>query len=211
MATQIQLRQGTTTEHNTFTGAVGEVTYDTNKKQLRVHDGITVGGKIVDDPTRDVTSQVSTSTETVAGKAKIATTAIAQAGTNDTDIITAKKMRDALNATGGAPIFACRAWVDFSAQGGASINSSGNISSVIRNSNGDYTLNFLKAMPSNSYALFGMCSETLASAADPLIVTLRTTNGNPTLKTSLAVRISVKSPYTGNLSDTPFVFIGVVC
>ena len=34
-------------------------------------------------------------TQTVAGKAKIATTAIAQAGLNDTDIITAKKLRDA--------------------------------------------------------------------------------------------------------------------
>ena len=34
-------------------------------------------------------------TETVAGKAKIATTAIAQAGVNDADIITAKKLRDA--------------------------------------------------------------------------------------------------------------------
>ena len=44
MAIQIQLRQGTTTEHNTFTGAVGEVTVDTTNKTLRVHDGSTVGG-----------------------------------------------------------------------------------------------------------------------------------------------------------------------
>lgn len=44
MAIQIQLRQGTTTEHNTFTGAVGEVTVDTTNKTLRVHDGLTVGG-----------------------------------------------------------------------------------------------------------------------------------------------------------------------
>ena len=94
MAIQIQLRQGTTTEHNTFKGAVGELTYDTEKKQLRVHDGITVGGKVVDDPTRDVTSQVSTSTETVAGKAKIATSAIAQAGVNDTDFITPLKLKN---------------------------------------------------------------------------------------------------------------------
>ena len=103
MAIQIQLRSGTTTEHNTFTGAVGELTYDTEKKQLRVHDGITVGGKVVDD--------ISNATETIEGKAKIATTAIAQAGTNDTDIITAKKLRDALNAEGGAPIAACRAFL----------------------------------------------------------------------------------------------------
>ena len=44
MAIQIQLRQGTTTEHSTFTGAVGEVTVDTDKKTLVVHDGLTVGG-----------------------------------------------------------------------------------------------------------------------------------------------------------------------
>ena len=44
MAIQIQLRQGTTTEHNTFTGAVGEVTVDTTKDVIVVHDGTTVGG-----------------------------------------------------------------------------------------------------------------------------------------------------------------------
>ena len=44
MAKQIQLRSGTTTEHNTFTGAVGEVTVDTTKDTLVVHDGVTVGG-----------------------------------------------------------------------------------------------------------------------------------------------------------------------
>ena len=44
MAIQIQLRQGTTTEHNSFTGAVGEVTVDTTKDAVVVHDGVTVGG-----------------------------------------------------------------------------------------------------------------------------------------------------------------------
>ena len=100
MAKQIQLRRGTTTEHNIFTGAVGELTYDTEKKQLRVHDGSTVGGKVVDDPTRNVTSQVSNATETEAGKAKIATTAIAQVGTNDTDIITALKLKNTVFGLG---------------------------------------------------------------------------------------------------------------
>ncbi len=37
-------------------------------------------------------------TETVAGKAKIATTEIAQAGVNDTDFLTAKKLRDAFKS-----------------------------------------------------------------------------------------------------------------
>ncbi len=44
MAKQLQLRKGTATEHDTFTGANGEVTVDTTNKTLRVHDGSTVGG-----------------------------------------------------------------------------------------------------------------------------------------------------------------------
>ena len=44
MATQVQLRRGTTAEHAAFTGAVGEVTVDTNKDTVVVHDGSTAGG-----------------------------------------------------------------------------------------------------------------------------------------------------------------------
>ena len=44
MAKRVQLRRGTTVQTNTFTGAVGEVTVDTDKKTLVVHDGITIGG-----------------------------------------------------------------------------------------------------------------------------------------------------------------------
>jgi hypothetical protein len=44
MATILQLRRGTTTQHNTFTGAVGEVTVDTTKDTVVVHDGTTAGG-----------------------------------------------------------------------------------------------------------------------------------------------------------------------
>jgi hypothetical protein len=40
----IQLRRGTTSEHSTFTGLVGEVTVDTTKDTLVVHDGVTAGG-----------------------------------------------------------------------------------------------------------------------------------------------------------------------
>ena len=44
MPDQLQLRGGTTTEHNSFTGAAREVTVDTTKKTLVVHDGSTQGG-----------------------------------------------------------------------------------------------------------------------------------------------------------------------
>ena len=44
MATRIQFRRGTTSDHSTFTGAVGEVTVDTTKDTLVVHDGSQVAG-----------------------------------------------------------------------------------------------------------------------------------------------------------------------
>lgn len=44
MPTRVQLRRGTTAEHATFTGADGEVTVDTDKEVVVVHNGSTAGG-----------------------------------------------------------------------------------------------------------------------------------------------------------------------
>ena len=44
MAVQVQHRRGTTVQHSTFTGAVGEITVDTTKNTAVVHNGSTPGG-----------------------------------------------------------------------------------------------------------------------------------------------------------------------
>ena len=44
MGTEVRWRRGTAEEHETFTGANGEITVDTTNKALRVHDGETPGG-----------------------------------------------------------------------------------------------------------------------------------------------------------------------
>ena len=44
MATAIQWRRGTTAQHSSFTGLVGEITVDTDLDTIRVHDGSTAGG-----------------------------------------------------------------------------------------------------------------------------------------------------------------------
>jgi len=44
MATQVQLRRGSTLQTSTFIGAVGEVTVDTDKKICVIHDNTTSGG-----------------------------------------------------------------------------------------------------------------------------------------------------------------------
>ena len=40
----LKLRRGTTAQHSTFTGLLGEVTVDTDKDTIVVHDGVTAGG-----------------------------------------------------------------------------------------------------------------------------------------------------------------------
>lgn len=58
-----------------------------------------------------------------------------------------------LNATGSAPIYACRAWVNFNGSGTVAIRASGNVSSITDNGTGDYTINFTTAMPDANYAV----------------------------------------------------------
>ncbi len=44
MSFAFQRRRGTTSQHSTFTGLVGELTVDTDKDTVVVHDGSTAGG-----------------------------------------------------------------------------------------------------------------------------------------------------------------------
>ena len=44
MSKQVRFRRGTTSQHATFTGAAAEMTVDTTKNQIVVHDGATAGG-----------------------------------------------------------------------------------------------------------------------------------------------------------------------
>jgi hypothetical protein len=65
--------------------------------------------------------------------------------------IAAARITNALNATGSAPIYACRAWVNFNGTGTVAIRASGNVSSITDNGTGDYTVNFTNAMTDANY------------------------------------------------------------
>jgi hypothetical protein len=67
--------------------------------------------------------------------------------------VAAARITTALNATGSAPIYACRAWVNFNGTGTVAIRASGNVSSITDNGTGDYTVNFTTAMPDANYAV----------------------------------------------------------
>ena len=55
--------------------------------------------------------------------------------------------------SGTAPIYMCRAWVNFNGTGTVAIRASGNVSSITDNSTGNYTVNITTAMPDANYAV----------------------------------------------------------
>ena len=57
--------------------------------------------------------------------------------------------------SGDAPLFACRAWVNFDGTGTVAIRASGNVSSITDNGTGNYTVNFTTAMPDANYSFGG--------------------------------------------------------
>ena len=86
MAKQLKLRRGSTSQHNSFTGAEGEVTVDTDKETLVVHDGSTAGGHPV-----AAEDMANVSSSDIAGRLSndsIATSKIA-AGTLPSDVTVA--------------------------------------------------------------------------------------------------------------------------
>jgi len=72
---------------------------------------------------------------------------------NLTGDVAAARITGALNATGSAPIYACRAWVNFDGTGTVAIRASGNVSSITDNGTGNYTVNFTTAMPDANYIM----------------------------------------------------------
>ena len=57
---RVRLRRGTEQEHQSFAGVPAEVTYDTTKRTLRVHDGTTVGGLEVSKARYDFVGSATT-------------------------------------------------------------------------------------------------------------------------------------------------------
>lgn len=65
MPTVVQFRRGTTAQNDNFTGAVGEISIDTDIETLRVHDGTTAGGfELVNTSSSQSISSKSLSTTT---------------------------------------------------------------------------------------------------------------------------------------------------
>lgn len=90
---------------------------------------------------------------TITGASTLATTVVSPT-------LTTPNINSAQFATvsGTAPIYPCRAWVNFNGTGTPAINASGNVTSLTDNGTGDYTVNFTTAMPDANYSVVAVGS-----------------------------------------------------
>lgn len=134
--------------------------------------------------------------------ASIASQAEAEAGTDNTKVMTPLRLRNALNATGTAPTYACRAWVNFNGTGTVAIRASGNVSSITDNGSGDYTVNFTTAMSDANY-----CANISLGSSGALAATIGTISG--VAPTASALRFDARATNTGALTDPVYASVSI--
>jgi len=86
-------------------------------------------------------------------------------------------------ASGSAPSYSARAWVNFNGTGTVAIRASGNVSSITDNGTGDYTVNFTTAMPDANYNAIGVVGRNLSG----VVANVPAASSTPTTS---AVRVS---------------------
>jgi hypothetical protein len=126
---------------------VGKATTDTLTNK-------TLTSPVISTISNTGTLTLPTSTDTLVGRA---TTDTLTNKTLTSPTLTTPNINSAQFATvsGTAPIYPCRAWVNFNGSGTPAIRGSGNVSSITDNGTGDYTINFTTAMPDTNYSLAG--------------------------------------------------------
>ena len=92
-------------------------------------------------------------------------------------------------ASGSAPSYSARAWVNFNGTGTVAIRASGNVSSITDNGTGNYTVNFTTAMSDANYSVAMMGTLDVTNSTYQYFCGIRASNQTPTTKTASALQL----------------------
>ena len=118
-------------------------------------------------------------------------------------IATAESTLAQFNASGSAPVYACRAWVNFNGTGTVAIRGSGNVSSITDNGTGSYTVNLTTAMPDVNYSMVATAQGVAATYA------ALACENHDTNKTTSAVAVITSNRSSGVAADAATVNVAV--
>ena len=113
-------------------------------------------------------------------------------------------------ASGSAPSYSARAWVNFNGTGTVAIRASGNVSSITDNGTGDYTVNFTTAMVDANYS--AVVSNTVTAGYSELVVGNIAANRTGTVvqaPTTSNIRASFVNSSTGTAYDVEYISVAI--
>ena len=87
-------------------------------------------------------------------------------------------------ASGSAPSYSARLWVNFNGTGTIAIRNSGNVSSLTDNGTGDHTVNFTTALSASTYCVTGHCNHVTNTSNTRGFLQSKTTN-----RTTSSIRV----------------------
>ena len=112
-----------------------------------------------------------------------------------TDVYADSDALTLFNAGGSAPVYACRAWVNFNGVGTVAVGDSGNVSSITDRGTGKYTVNLTTSMADANYA-------TLATSQDATEGNTRIAQCRPDTASSYLIS---NENISGSLVDAEYV------
>jgi hypothetical protein len=112
-------------------------------------------------------------------------------------------IKTALNASGDAPIYACRAWVNFNGTGTVAIRASGNVSSITDNGTGTYVVNLTTSLQDSNGA----------PAGTSIPQTAGTGNNNRNVYaaqiTTNQIRVNITENNVNTFADSEFISVAI--
>ena len=237
MAKKLQLRRGTTSQHSSFTGAVGEVTVDTDKDVVVVHDGSTAGGRPllredVNNLAADAISGDKVHGGTISGNVALAdgATAATQSAGNNTTLVattafvtTAVGGEDTLAEMGDVALVSAASgdmlvhngtnWVDVAMSGDATMAANGTVT-IAANSvalGTDTTGNYVASLSAGTGVTVGGAAEggtPSVAIGQAVATTSNVTFNNLIVDGTLTVNGSTTTVDTTNiLIEDPLMFL----
>lgn len=124
-------------------------------------------------------------------------------------VATAESTLTQFSASGSAPVFASRAWVNFNGTGTVAIRASGNVSSITDNGVGDWTINIATAMSDVNYSFTACGTYAAANGSDAAAGGAAFNSLQSFPPTTTALRGYWKQGNTSSASDSTMVCVAI--
>jgi hypothetical protein len=111
---------------------------------------------------------------------------------------------DTIKNTSNVEVFTAKAWVNFNGTGSPSIRESGNVSSIVDNGTGYYTVNFTTAMTDANYSAVANATSNFTGSWNRVV-----TCGDSAIPTTTSIRLRTNRADTTTYDDCEYITLAI--